>query len=328
MPNKTSLKNQTTIASCAFAVNATSEIQLLPAGEFRASDGRPHDVAAWLVNAEIADAIIKEVSSRSNRVVIDYEHQTLLSNDNGKPAPAAGWFKSLEWREGDGLYAIDVKWTKSAAGMIENQEYLYISPVFAYDSKSGSITYLLNAALTNTPALDGMSEVVLMAASRLIPPNIQPKQEQTMPEIDDLRSANAVLTAEVVSLKAKGDAPDPAKFVPVNMMQDLQNQVAALTTEKNIKEVDAIVTAALAGGKLLPAQEAWARDLGKANLAALSVYVKTAQPIAALVAMQSNGKPPGDVNIGALSDDQLAVCKQLGVAQEAFLAQLTKNKTI
>ena len=56
MPNKTSLKNQTTIASCAFAVNATSEIQLLPAGEFRASDGRPHDVAAWLVNAEIADA--------------------------------------------------------------------------------------------------------------------------------------------------------------------------------------------------------------------------------------------------------------------------------
>ncbi|WP_338299071.1 phage protease, partial [Escherichia coli] len=97
---------------------------------------------------------------------IDYEHQTLRAVNNGKPAPAAGWFSQVEWREGAGLYAIGVEWTENAAAMIAAGEYKFISPVFGYN-KRGEVIELLHAALTNTPALDGMDAVMLAAASRL-----------------------------------------------------------------------------------------------------------------------------------------------------------------
>jgi phage I-like protein len=44
------------------------------------------------------------------------------------------------------------------------RKHRFISPVFSYD-KTGQVLELLNAALTNTPAVDGMEEVLLAAAS-------------------------------------------------------------------------------------------------------------------------------------------------------------------
>lgn len=72
----------------------------------------------------------------------------------------------MEWREGSGLYAIGVEWTENAAAMIAAGEYKFISPVFGYNRR-GEVIELLHAALTNTPALDGMDAVMLAAASRL-----------------------------------------------------------------------------------------------------------------------------------------------------------------
>lgn len=72
-------------------------------GKFRATDGRPHDVPHWFIDADLAAQIIAEFEARANRTVVDYEHQTLLAAQNGQPAPAAGWFGKLEWRE-SGLY--------------------------------------------------------------------------------------------------------------------------------------------------------------------------------------------------------------------------------
>lgn len=320
--NKLNQKS-TAIAACAFSVSAAASIQLLPAGKFRASDGRPHEVDAWHIDAAIAAKLIAEFSARANRTVIDYEHQTLLSAENGKPSPAAGWFKTLEWREGDGLYATDVKWTQAAARMIENEEYLYISPVFAYDASTGDVSFLLNAALTNDPALDGMSEVTLMAASRLI--NIN-KEPETMPKEEELLAQISAKDVEIAALKAA--KPDPAKYVPVETMQDLQSQVAALTAEKNERAVNDAVVAALGNGKLLPAQEAWARDLGKTNLVALTAYLETAQPIAALSGTQTDGKSPEGKSPDALTDDQLALCKQMGVSVDVFKKTLADKAAI
>ena len=48
--------------------------------------------------------------------------------------------------------------------MVAAKAYRFISPVFSYD-KTGQVLELLNAALTNTPAVDGMEEVLLAAAS-------------------------------------------------------------------------------------------------------------------------------------------------------------------
>lgn len=114
------------------------------------------------MNRTAALKIIGEANARTSDYVIDYEHQSLGASKNGTPAPAAGWFKRLEWREGDGLYVVDARWTDLAARMIADKEYRYISPVFSF-GKNGQVSSVFCAAITNTPALDGLTD---LAAAR------------------------------------------------------------------------------------------------------------------------------------------------------------------
>ncbi|MCG9015203.1 phage protease, partial [Laribacter hongkongensis] len=51
-------------------------IKLLPAGSFRARDGRPVECAAWTLDTVSAASLIAEATQREVRYVIDYEHQT------------------------------------------------------------------------------------------------------------------------------------------------------------------------------------------------------------------------------------------------------------
>ncbi|MDR3322904.1 MAG: phage protease [Zoogloeaceae bacterium] len=139
---------------------AEGEFQIFPAGEFRASDGRPVDAAAYVLEESQAAQLIAAHTAQKNPLMVDYEHQAVLAKQNGKPAPAAGWVHSLEWRPGKGLFATGVKWTQAAKTAILADEYRYISPVFRYDRKTGAIASLFNVALTNIPALDGMEAAV------------------------------------------------------------------------------------------------------------------------------------------------------------------------
>jgi phage I-like protein len=143
----------------------TRAFRLIPAGHFQALDGRPGNGGTWYLNKAAALKIIEASASRASDFVIDYEHQSLA--DNGNPAPAAGWFHKLEWRD-DGLHVVDARWTDKAARMILAREYRYISPVFTFD-KTGNVLGIVNCALTNTPALDGLTE---LAAARLTDPQL------------------------------------------------------------------------------------------------------------------------------------------------------------
>lgn len=141
-------------------------IQLFPEGQFTASDGRPGSIQgceakAWTMNATIAPDIITDVDARGTRPMVDYEHQSIRTRENGQPAPAAGWIQSLAYFPGRGLFA-KVEWTERARQLIKAGEYRYISPLFEFDKTSGAVLKFINAALTNTPALDGL---VAVAAS-------------------------------------------------------------------------------------------------------------------------------------------------------------------
>lgn len=184
------------------ALTSGGEIQLLPAGSFRAIDGRPTDAPYWSIDAIHAQCLVVAASARANPYVIDYEHQTLLSKENGKPAPAAGWFKKLEWRDGVGLFATDVQWTAAARDMIDAGEYKFISPVLAY-AESGVITGLWMAAITNNPAISGMDEVMLAAASQryaALTNTVSTPQEYQMEEI--LESLRWMLNLPLASTPA------------------------------------------------------------------------------------------------------------------------------
>lgn len=167
---------ETQIAHCAtLPITAPAkEFRLIPAGTFRAIDGRPYGLDGWHLYRDAALRIIRMAADRASDYVIDYEHQTLSVAKNGQAAPAAGWFKRLEWREGDGLFVTDARWTERAKAMIQVKEYRFISPVFTYDI-TGRVLDVLHAALTNNPALDGLTE--LAATRRLF--NVTP----TTPEL-------------------------------------------------------------------------------------------------------------------------------------------------
>lgn len=316
--------------SFAIAPAAGGEIQLTPAGLFKARDGRPAGIPGWKIDATTAARVIARAAARKTPFVADYEHQTLNSDKNGQPAPAAGWFHALEWREGDGLYATDVAWTAKAKAMIEAGEYKFISPVFSFDQKTGEVLQLEMAALTNTPAVDGMDAVAALA-QEFFTRSQEPihQEDRPMKALALLLglpedASEADINAAIVALKAKTtedastiaalktqQTPDPAKFVPVETVTALQGQVAALTTRLNDTELEDVVQAALSSGKLLPAMEVWARELGKSNLAALKDYVEKNPAIAALNGNQTGGKEPGGAG-DTMTGDALKITQMLG----------------
>lgn len=155
------MDNMAALAACAISAltGAGNTIRLIPSGLFRSTDGRPVGLPGWTLNASNAAAIIEAAASRVDDFVIDYDHQTTHTSQNGQPAPAAGWFKRLEWHEGRGLLAVDVRWTARASSMIIAREYRYISPVFGFDAKTGEVKNLRSAAITNNPALDGLTDI-------------------------------------------------------------------------------------------------------------------------------------------------------------------------
>lgn len=173
------------VAPCTMVLDAGPELQLLPAGIFRGRDGRPHDAPYWKVDAALAEPMIAAAAARRTPYVIDYEHQTLLVKDNGQPAPASGWYSRLEWRE-SGLFAVDVEWTAKAKAMIEAKEYRFISPVIGYNKATGAVTAIYMAALTNTPNIDGMNEVLSAAALHFLFSQPTPLTEDPTMNIEEL----------------------------------------------------------------------------------------------------------------------------------------------
>lgn len=183
------MKKNIAIASLALEITSGNVIQLFPAGQFRSSDTRPTECAHWFIDGTIAKRVIAALAKRKNPIVIDYEHQTYATEQNGAPAPAAGWWSGSNtvWREGSGLFAEGVEWTTKAAAHIDAKEYRFISPVFAYDTRTGEVLAVANAALTNNPALDGMAPVQLAAArAYLTQVNPNPDEDPAMDKILEL----------------------------------------------------------------------------------------------------------------------------------------------
>ncbi|MDI6855075.1 MAG: phage protease [Deltaproteobacteria bacterium] len=125
-------------------------IKLLPLGEVALGDGRE----PFCVDREALDAMTRHFEARGLDLVIDYEHQTL----SGGKAPAAGWIRELAARE-DGLWA-RVEWTETARRHLMDREYRYFSPVLRLEEKTRRPMALLHAALTNTPAINGLEPLV------------------------------------------------------------------------------------------------------------------------------------------------------------------------
>jgi phage I-like protein len=200
---KTNVSNSVAIAACSFEVRADGAIQLTPSGVFGAKDGRPAGLAGWKIDDVIAQRILARLKAKQSRLVIDYEHQTLLSEENGKPAPAAGWFNGsdVEWRSGEGFFVVP-EWTAAAKAHIEAKEYLYSSPVLVFNRNTGEVLDIRMSALTNDPAIDGMGELEAIASAKF---SLTQEQEPPMDKLMELfgLKPNASQEEAITVLKAK-----------------------------------------------------------------------------------------------------------------------------
>ena len=342
-----------TVAACSFEIDKAKygRIQLLPYGKFRATDGRPTDVEAWYVTDTNGADVVALANNQRNPLPIDYEHQIIHSLKNGKEAPSAGWMEYFYFTP-QGIFA-DVRWTDKAADYIKNGEYRYISAVFAYDT-DGYVRKIFHAALTNTPALDGMEEAMVAASVNLLQED-NPMDKKLLAALCALfalkaDASEADITEKVTALSAaKGNSPvdvldvyaklaekeqsvaalstqvgnpDPSKFVPVDQVVALQADFNALKTSVEADKKEALITAALSQGKLAPALKDWARSL---SVEALSAYLEKAPAMAALSGEpQAKGDP--EQKVAALSAAEQAAARALGMTEAEFMAEHKEQK--
>ncbi|MDN3524348.1 phage protease [Halomonas sabkhae] len=346
------------VAVCALAVTpGDDKTRLIPAGQFDAPRGSMRGGGPWRLDESQARRIIELAANRNTDIVVDYEHQTLLSETNGQPAPAAGWIApaSLEWRA-DGLFG-RIQWTAAAKESVtpgpegEPPEYRYLSPVFPYDAETGAVLDLLHLSLTNNPAIsDG--DAVLAAARRA---STTTEQEESTVKREQLIKALSLaadatdeqIEGELAALKARADdakalrqaldakddatpedavaalkssqptAPDMSQYVPRAVYDEAQQQVAALKAGGESAELNRLIDEGLKDGRI--AGQATAEWLKGQGLAACKAHLEDAPSIAALKTTQTQGKAPQDApSQGQLSDAELAVCRSMGLSPEEY----------
>ncbi|MBI4822656.1 MAG: phage protease [Nitrospirae bacterium] len=309
-----------------------SEIQVLPLGSHKTDKGD------FILDKESAGAIIEDFNSHQNDMVIDYEHQTL----SGKEAPAAGWIKGLVNKGKDGVWAI-VEWTERAREYLKNREYRYLSPVFLKRLSDNKIVRLINAGLTNQPAIDGMVPIVNKDSEQVGITEI--RKEVSMEKLLEVLGLNPDTTEdsaisvvqtlksqikEISDFKSKiqsalglnADATLSEVTGTVMAMKqsqryadDLVKRVSELETQLRKRDADELVTQAMKEGKVTPAQKDWAMDYAETDIEGFKVFVSKA-PIVIDTFEYAGEDMPGD---GISIDEiQIQVNKTLGVSEETF----------
>lgn len=328
------------------------EIRLLPDGVFAARDGRPGTLTggtlnAWALSPENAAALLERWRGRETPLVIDYEHQSLNACRNGRPAPAAGWIEALRYEPGQGLFA-SVRWTEGAAAFIAQDEYRFISPVFAFDPRTGGVLELKGAALTNTPALDGLGAVaaseeaspvstvtiqqqeipmsVITRLKRLLGLPEAADEDKVLAELDRIEAllgspASDGPSRERPTLRdyLDGRHPQAALTALEQVNADLREKLSVALSATQGDRMAHAIEEAVADGRLSRGLVGWAASLGRRDPEALSAYLDAVAPIAALSSLQSAGVGPRRAP-SALSEEERFVCAQLGLSEAEYAA--------
>lgn len=252
------------------------EIKLFPLGLVKSQKGD------FLVDTEAYNSILNHFKAHHVDIPIDYEHQTLRNAQ----APAAGWIKDLILKH-NGVYA-SVEWTERAAQYLAAKEYRYLSPVISVRESDRRALLLHSVALTNTPAIDGMTAIVNSAKAGTSstpsggagdsPDKLPPDSSE--PEADDP-------TEFVKGLRGMLQLPDDASFSDIEsrIVELLQRQTAlklevnSLRFEAHKYEAEEAVTIALKTGKLMPHQKDWAFRSAMSQLEVFKDWVENAPQV-------------------------------------------------
>lgn len=163
-----------------------TEFRIFKAGE------NPSEKGLFKFTDASARTVMAAFAAHAKPMLLDYNHGTTLEAATPEQAIAAGQF-TPEIRGGE-LWATDIKWTDRARALLSAGEYRLFSPFFTHD-KDGQVLRLVNVALTNLPALDGIAPLVAASAST----------HDQEPEMETC-TACAALSAQLSSMKTERDA--------------------------------------------------------------------------------------------------------------------------
>lgn len=317
---KTQLALNTDLSATVSDGKAPEWVELIPPGpNVTGRDGRQ-----WLFDEQAGMLVQSSFLGRAIDLPIDWEHATQHRASKGESAPAAGWIKQLELRNG-ALWGL-VDWTPRASAQVINREYRFLSPVFDFDPDTTRIARLVSAGLTNKP------NFLLTALN----------QENT--EVTPVTLSPALLTAlglpatateeqalaATAQLKATAQAtntekPNLEQFMPRadydSVLQRATNAEQALAEQKKTehnKQVDALITSATQAGKITPATVDYHRAAcqDETGLARFKAFVDAAPVVAAPSNLDERKH---DKTTTALNSEEQQVAKLLDMSDEYFI---------
>ncbi|MCP9320112.1 hypothetical protein KBX73_10080 [Acetobacter persici] len=239
-------------------------IHLLPAGTFKAYDGRGPFVV------RDAQALMASSMEHANgKLALDENHATDTAAKIGLPAHAMGWIVALDERS-DGIWG-RVEWTGPGRAAMQNHAYRGISPVIDY-TKDGVVTRIKRASLTNDPALTTLSHLfhgqtqetrmdLAELARRLGLP-----ETATQADVDQALAAARGQTAlhgnltKLLGLDANADATALLTGLRARLegataqaatVETLQTQVATLQADAALTKAETVVDEAARGGRVI-----------------------------------------------------------------------------
>lgn len=300
------------------SAEAPEWVELLPAGpRIEGRDGR-----AWT----LTDPSLVVARFRG-RLVFDWEHGTQLVGPKGARAPAAAWIEALEVREGAIWGRVD--WTPAGAQDVKSRAYRFQSPVFTHTA-AGEIIQLVGAGLTNSPNLD------LVALNRADDKDSLMNYKAIAKALGLAETATEpeILTA-LNSLQTSAGTPSLDKFVPradydvaLNRASLAEKTLSEQATTALNQTIEQELTAACKAGKITPATMEYYRTSCRqeGGLERFRTFAKDA-PVIGEPSKLDGQKPPttGPSKAGALTDEERAVCRQMGLSETEF-ASFGKEK--
>lgn len=301
---------------------APTLIQIFPAGpNIETNDGRAFKLSD-------ANAFVERFNAAAQPILVDYDHLSHFNVDDGGSSKAAGWIQRLDIRDGQ-VWAV-VEWTVTAAAAIEAREYRYISPEFTVDKTSGEVTGLLAAALVNRPALQ---MAALASRNQTGEPNVfkaiakalgLPETATEAEILAALQNRDAAHATELAAARR----PTPDTFMPradydavLARAETAEDKLRDAETAGRAAEVETVITAAIMAGKIAPAS----KDHYVALCGSKDGFDQVKQLVETLPAVIDTPSLPSPATDGGLTSEQKALCRSMGVSEEAFKAEQARR---
>jgi phage I-like protein len=317
---KTQLALNTDLSATVSDGKAPDWVELIPPGpNVTGRDGRQ-----WLFDEQAGMLVQSSFLGRAIDLPIDWEHATQHRASKGESAPAAGWIKQLELRNG-ALWGL-VDWTPRASEQVINREYRFLSPVFDFDPDTTRIARLVSAGLTNKPnfLLTALNQENMEVTPVTLSPALltalglpaTATEEQALAATAQLRA-----TAQAVNT----EKPNLEQFMPRadydSVLQRATNAEQALAEQKkteHTKQVDALITSATQAGKITPATVDYHRAAcqDETGLARFKAFVDAAPVVAAPSNLDERKH---DKTTTALNSEEQHVAKLLDMSDEYFI---------